>query len=132
MSIQRGFSLVEALVALVILSIGLIGMAAMQLKAVHSASDGYQKTLASVAALDAQERLWAAYQASPHCADLALSQVERAWQRHWFHESEAVLGEGKAFGDIKRQGCGFVITVTHAAHASRESEVYRFQLPSRL
>jgi prepilin-type N-terminal cleavage/methylation domain-containing protein len=56
---QRGFSLLEALIALVVLSIGLIGVAAMQLKALQSANAGYQRSVASVAAVDAQERLWA-------------------------------------------------------------------------
>ncbi|WP_447894357.1 type IV pilus modification protein PilV [Vreelandella sp. GE22] len=124
---QRGFSLVEALVALLILSIGLIGMGALQLKALQSASEGYQRTLASVAVLDAQERLWAAYQASPRCAGRKLEGVERAWQRHWFTDSGAVLEQ--ASGDIQRQGCGFVITVTHASLANAE---YRFLLPGEL
>ena len=59
MNSQRGFSLLEALIALVVLSIGLIGVAAMQLKALQSANAGYQRSVASVAAVDAQERLWA-------------------------------------------------------------------------
>ena len=44
MTRQRGFSLVEALIALVVLSIGLIGVAAMQLKALQSANAGYQRS----------------------------------------------------------------------------------------
>ncbi len=55
MTTQRGFSLVEALIALLVLSLGLVGVAAMQLKALQSASLGYQRSVASVAAVDAQE-----------------------------------------------------------------------------
>jgi len=39
---QHGFTLIEALVALAILSFGLMGIAAMQLNALNSASRGYQ------------------------------------------------------------------------------------------
>ncbi|MBF7055111.1 prepilin-type N-terminal cleavage/methylation domain-containing protein, partial [Halomonas sp. KAO] len=52
---NRGFTLVEALVALVVLSIGLLGVAAMQMKALQGAHIGYQRALASIIAIDAQE-----------------------------------------------------------------------------
>lgn len=53
---QHGFTLIEALVALAILSFGLMGIAAMQLNALNSASRGYQHSVATLAAVDAQER----------------------------------------------------------------------------
>jgi len=58
-SSARGFTLIEALVALVVLSIGMLGVAAMQLKALQGAHAAYQRSIASLAAQDAQERLWA-------------------------------------------------------------------------
>ncbi|WP_240724632.1 type IV pilus modification protein PilV [Halomonas borealis] len=56
---SRGFTLIEALVALLVLSIGLLGIAAMQLKSLQGAHAAYQRSIASLAAQDAQERLWA-------------------------------------------------------------------------
>ncbi|AMC99277.1 type IV pilus modification protein PilV [Halomonas chromatireducens] len=56
---KNGFTLIEALIALVVLSIGLLGVAAMQLKALQSAHMGYQRAVASLAAQDAVEWLWA-------------------------------------------------------------------------
>ncbi|MFG6178640.1 type IV pilus modification protein PilV [Halomonas sp. THAF12] len=56
---EQGFTLVEALVALLVLSIGLLGVAAMQLKSLQGAHAAYQRSIASLAAQDAQERLWA-------------------------------------------------------------------------
>lgn len=56
---QVGFTLIEALVALLVLSIGLLGVAAMQLEALQGAHAAYQRSIASLAAQDAQERLWA-------------------------------------------------------------------------
>jgi type IV pilus assembly protein PilV len=57
---QAGFTLIEALVALLVLSIGLLGVAAMQVKALQGAHAAYQRSIASLAAQDAQERLWEA------------------------------------------------------------------------
>lgn len=84
---QRGFSLIEALIALVVLSIGLIGVAAMQLKALQSANAGYQRSVASVAAVDAQERLWAmlgALETGQTCENINTSAVQAEWREHWF------------------------------------------------
>ena len=55
---QQGFSLIEVLIALVVLAFGLMGVAAMQIKALQSATEGYQRSIAVVAAVDAQERIW--------------------------------------------------------------------------
>lgn len=92
MNSQRGFSLIEALIALVILSIGLIGVAAMQLKALQSANAGYQRSVASVAAVDAQERLWArlaTLETGQTCEEIDTSGVQSAWREHWFQNSDA-------------------------------------------
>lgn len=88
---QRGFSLIEALIALVVLSIGLIGVAATQLKALQSATVGYQRSVASVAAVDAQERLWAelaTLDANETCESIDTSTVETAWRNHWFQNED--------------------------------------------
>lgn len=91
---QRGFSLVEALIALLVLSLGLVGVAAMQLKALQSASLGYQRSVASVAAVDAQERLWAqlaTLEAGQTCADINVDALEQAWANHWFQDNDTPL-----------------------------------------
>lgn len=54
----RGFTLIEALVALLVLSIGLLGLAAMQIKALQGAHHSYQRSVATIAAQDMVERLW--------------------------------------------------------------------------
>lgn len=91
MTHQRGFSLIEALIALLVLSIGLIGVAAMQLKALQSANAGYQRSVASVAAVDAQERLWAALadlEAGQTCDDIDSLAVEDDWKKDWFADND--------------------------------------------
>lgn len=88
MTHQRGFSLIEALIALVVLSIGLVGVAAMQLKALQSANAGYQRSVVSIAAVDAQERFWAQLamlDPGQTCENIDTAMVEDEWKEHWFH-----------------------------------------------
>ncbi|MFG6668311.1 prepilin-type N-terminal cleavage/methylation domain-containing protein [Halomonas sp. HNIBRBA4712] len=124
---QRGFAFTEALVALLVLSIGLIGVAALELKALESVREGHQRALAGVAALDAQERLWAAYRVAPSCAALELDRLERRWRQHWFTQSGAAL-DGQAQGAIEQASCAFEITITHA---QAERVRYRLELPRK-
>lgn len=56
---QQGFSLIEVLVTSFIVAFGVLGMAALQLKSLQTAHSAYQRTVASVIAMDVVERLWA-------------------------------------------------------------------------
>ncbi|EHJ94944.1 type IV pilus modification protein PilV [Vreelandella boliviensis] len=137
MNSQRGFSLIEALIALVVLSIGLIGVAAMQLKALQSANAGYQRSLASVAAVDAQERLWAALTTlnpGETCEDIDSSAVEDAWKDDWFKDNDqnplrnAKKGEsgiGRGNGEDK---CRFNVILILGDDENDEFD-YTFRLP---
>ena len=79
---QSGFTLIEALVALLVLSIGLLGAAALQLKALQGAQSGYQRAVASLAAQDAVERLWAQFDSERNeCNGLEGETGE--WERLW-------------------------------------------------
>lgn len=79
---NKGFSLVEVLVSLVIVSLGLLGLAAMQLKGLQSAHLSYQRTLATVAAQDAVERLWVRlWEAQDSCP--SPESVESDWLLAW-------------------------------------------------
>lgn len=55
---NKGLTLIEVLVALLVLSIGLAGMAAMHLNSLKNVSSSYYRSLASTIALDFEERLW--------------------------------------------------------------------------
>jgi type IV pilus assembly protein PilV len=55
---HTGFTLIEVLVTLLLLSLGVLGSAALQLKALQTTHSAYQRSLASVLAIDAGERLW--------------------------------------------------------------------------
>lgn len=123
----------EALVALVILSLGVLSVAAMQLKSMQSARSGYQRSLAAVAAVDAQERVWATIAHAQRCQDVPLASIESAWRDAWFFASGAPLSHGAAPDQctITRSGCQFDVTVqldTTDDDSGARME-YRFLLP---
>src|SRR5690554_7889026 len=83
---QLGFTLIEALIALLVLSIGLLGVAAMQLKALQGAHAAYQRSIASLAAQDAQERLWASLAESGTLvcpSESIVNGVGEEWETMW-------------------------------------------------
>ncbi|MCI0511114.1 type IV pilus assembly protein PilV [Chromohalobacter marismortui] len=65
---QRGFGLIEVLVALTILSIGMLGLAAMQLTSLQFARESLNTTIATIMVRDMNERAWA--QQGEVCTDL--------------------------------------------------------------
>lgn len=56
---QQGFGLIEVLVALTILSIGMLGLAAMQLTSLQFARESLDTTIATIMVRDMNERAWA-------------------------------------------------------------------------
>lgn len=138
MTSQRGFSLVEALIALLVLSLGLVGVAAMQLKALQSASLGYQRSVASVAAVDAQERLWAqlaTLDPSQGCDELDVGAIEDLWKGRWFENSDhsPLRNAVEAQSDIEQgsgdDSCQFTVTLM-LSDDDNDSLDYRFRLPN--
>ena len=55
---SSGMSLIEVMIALVVLSIGLAGLAALHLNSVQFVHSAHYRSLASTIALDLEERLW--------------------------------------------------------------------------
>ncbi len=53
----RGFTLIEALIALLVLSIGLLGVAAMQLASLQANNGAFQRTQATFLAQDIADRM---------------------------------------------------------------------------
>lgn len=104
MSPVRGFSLIEAMIALLVLSIAALGLGALQLKGLQSAHVSYQRAVAVLAAEDAEERLWRRMSVNgmscPGAA--ALDSIEREWRRAWrdalpgFQRSELASDETSA------------------------------------
>lgn len=138
MTLQRGFSLIEALIALVVLSLGLIGVAAMQLKALQSANAGYQRSVASVAAVDAQERLWAQLaeiEAGQTCDNIDATAVQTEWRAHWFQGNDdatplrnAIEEQSEIELGSSEDRCQFTVTLMLSENDSDLLD-YTFRLP---
>ncbi|WP_051246164.1 type IV pilus modification protein PilV [Thioalkalivibrio sp. ALE19] len=56
---QAGFTLIEILVALIIISVGLLGLAGAQMLSLQSSQTSYERTIAVIQSRDLVERLWA-------------------------------------------------------------------------
>lgn len=54
---QRGMTLLEVLIALLVLSIGLLGMAGLQATSIRSSQSAYMRSQASILAYDAIDRM---------------------------------------------------------------------------
>ncbi len=55
---RNGFTLIEVMIALAVLTIGLTGLAAMQLSSMQYAHSSHFRSLATTVAMDFEERLW--------------------------------------------------------------------------
>ncbi|MCW4149760.1 prepilin-type N-terminal cleavage/methylation domain-containing protein [Halomonas sp. 18H] len=121
---QRAFTLLEALIALLVLSVGLLGMASLQLESLRGAHLGYQRGLASLAAQDAVELLWSRLEAGG-CPRLGAA--EAAWQDRWQEHLPGLQGEVSALGG----GCRYRIRLewSGAAREAATTLVYRARLP---
>ena len=82
---QSGFTLIEVLVALLVLAIGLVGIASLQIAGLRNAHSSYYTSIASSAALDFEERLWLAMTdinqgcIDPDTVDNIIDDMETAW-----------------------------------------------------
>lgn len=56
---QRGVTLIESLVTMVVVSIGLLSIAGLQIKSLQFSSTSYHRSAATIQSADLVERLWA-------------------------------------------------------------------------
>ncbi|MBP5980065.1 MAG: prepilin-type N-terminal cleavage/methylation domain-containing protein [Halomonas sp.] len=131
---QRGFTLVEALIALALLVFGLMGIAAMQLTSLQSATTGYQYSAASLAAVDMQESAWGRLATTQNCRRIDLASLRSAWRAQWFEGLDAPLNGST--GEVERAvvdgSCHFTVSIVVNAWPSQEVQEpldYVFTLP---
>ncbi|SEO35449.1 type IV pilus modification protein PilV [Vreelandella aquamarina] len=131
---QQGFSLIEVLIALVVLAFGLMGVAAMQIKALQSATEGYQRSVVTLAAVDAQERLWAQLAQETSCDDM-VDNILSDWQSSWFADSDTPIRHFSGGIELGTAECEFNILITlndNDSASTDETFTYTFRLPDLL
>jgi type IV pilus assembly protein PilV len=73
--LERGFCLLEILVTVVVISIGLLGLAGLQLVGLRATNSAHEHTLASLLAQDIEERIRANPNGNYHHLSIASSSV---------------------------------------------------------
>ena len=73
----RGFTLIEVLVTLVVISIGMLSIAQLQARALQHSHSSLQRTVAVVQANDLLERMWSGY-CSPEFPNTILADWQAA------------------------------------------------------
>ena len=109
-----GFSMIEVLVTMVIISVGLLGAAALQVKSMQYAYSSYQHTIATVQANDAVERLWANVCALPDGTSVIAGDWEAAWE-----DDTRLPGWS---GEIKEDSGIYTITISWTDRIEKEDE----------
>lgn len=85
---SNGLTLIEVMIALLVLSIGLVGLASIHLISLKSAHSSYYRSFASTGALNAEERLWQLAQENlttpGQCvSDTSLETLQANLQQDW-------------------------------------------------
>ncbi len=120
---QRGFSLLEILVAIIVLSIGLLGLAGLQVSGMKANQGAYLRTQANALAYDIIERMRAnvtpaingAYVGEWQCAGYAASGLNTIAARDidaWMANLDANLPECSAAIATATAGGEVLVTVT--------------------
>jgi len=126
---QIGVSLIEVMVALVVLSIGLMGLSLLQMRALQSTHSAYQATLASVIASDAEERLWLARGLGVVDA-AAVAQIEEEWLEEWSPVLPGIETESSIdIEDATSSLYQVIVSWTDARFVEEQEFTYRVMLP---
>lgn len=110
---STGFTLIEVLVSLSVTTIGLLGLAALQLHGLRGAHEATLRTQAVALATDIAERLHAN---APHCADVGCTSpsLSEAEIHEWDTRLAHVLPQGE--GRIVSTSSEANVTVQWDAH----------------
>ena len=104
LSRQRGMTLIEVLVSLLIFSLGFLGLIGMQARAIQISSDAQDRSRAALLANEIISTMWMQKSTNVSAAD------KLAWKARI--DNQAASGLPKANGDISAPDTNGVVTVT--------------------
>ena len=93
---SKGLTLLEVLIALLVLSVGLIGVAVLTVQSVQHVHSSLLHSIASVAALDFEERLWLKLATTSSGCPTTTGAFETDFQNHWGGVGANGSGDGGA------------------------------------
>ncbi|MDN6180520.1 MAG: hypothetical protein L0I84_05880, partial [Halomonas subglaciescola] len=125
---------------------GLLGIAGMQVKALQGATIGYQHTLVTLAAIDAQERIWDDFASRDTCDEVDVATVSKLWKDHWKNDKASNPLRGvkwstsslqRASGNEGDTACEFTVEIALGdgpGGLDEDADVYdyTFMLPPKL
>ncbi|RUQ89032.1 type IV pilus modification protein PilV [Legionella septentrionalis] len=120
---QNGFSLLEVLVSVLVLAIGLLGIAALQLNMIRHNHSAQLRAVAVAQAGNMLDRMRANYKGvqagfynnisgipnAPNCTSCTNSQIAARDANEWNHANAVLLPSGQ--GSVASHGNRFLITV---------------------
>jgi len=127
---ERGFTLIEVMIAVFILTVGLMAMGAVQMVSMRSGGDSFMRTQASIAASDMADRMranitgvnagnYAAVAGPPvnpgfNCiaATCTAAQIAQLDAFQWLNSLTANRGLARATGTVACPGGGVTCTIT--------------------
>ncbi|MDR2876924.1 MAG: type IV pilus modification protein PilV [Chromatiales bacterium] len=125
---QRGFTLIEVLITVIILAIGLLGLAGLQFSGLRFTHSAYQRSQATILTNDILDRMrvnrriaengaydiaLGAAPAAANCTGLGIdcnpANMARADLSEWKNAIATMLPAGD--GSVRRNGSAFVVTI---------------------
>lgn len=133
-SYNSGFTLIEVLVALLLLGLGALAVINMQARALQNAQVAYTRSIAALVAMDAAEQLWADH-ANNAAACGVKDQLEgsngiiKAVEERW-NDASPLHGYSLVIEHVDNSECRFEITITSNKVPDEDGElIFSLTLP---
>jgi len=134
-----GFTLIEILVALVILSIGLLGVAGLQFRSLQNSHASYERSIVTLQAKDLVERMWAGICSLYDASGNIVSDGEEPIWDAWFddHDTDGTFANQSWTPVLAPPASGtdvWTITISWTGRFQGQPEqiVHHFRLPPPL
>lgn len=128
---DAGFSLIEVLIALVLLALGTLALFNLEFRALQNAQLAYSRSVASVVALDAAEQLWAeqARAGGDGClSQTVLDDVATVLEDRWNKADQRLHDFSVTLRDLSDCGVAIQVRINKGLAVADEDKVVDFRL----
>lgn len=133
---DAGFSLIEVLIALVLLALGTLALFNLEFRALQNAQLAYSRSVASVVAMDAAEHLWAeqARAGGDSClSQSVLNDVAAALEDRWNKADQRLHDFSVSLQDLNECSVAIQVRINKNLAVDDEDKLvdFRLTLPRR-